>query len=99
MSAAIGGTAAAIGGGKFTHGAITGAFVVLFNHASHQARMPDDPPENAANQGDVQDPNKEINKVAESYIKHNDLQRVDLYLNYTVNSNGKLLNDRFHART
>jgi hypothetical protein len=32
MSAAIGGTAEALGGGKFANGAITGAYVMIFNH-------------------------------------------------------------------
>lgn len=36
IGAALGGTAEALGGGKFANGAITGAFVVLFNHLLHQ---------------------------------------------------------------
>ena len=32
VGATLGGTAEALGGGKFANGAITGAFVVLFNH-------------------------------------------------------------------
>jgi len=36
FGAAIGGTAEALGGGKFANGAITGAYVGLFNHAMHQ---------------------------------------------------------------
>ena len=36
MAAAVGGTAASISGGKFANGAITGAYVVLFNHWRHQ---------------------------------------------------------------
>ena len=35
VGAALGGTAEALGGGKFANGAITGAFVVLFNHLMH----------------------------------------------------------------
>ncbi|MDR0969400.1 MAG: DUF5675 family protein [Lentimicrobiaceae bacterium] len=35
MSAVLGGTAEALGGGKFANGAITGAFVMLFNHLQH----------------------------------------------------------------
>lgn len=38
MGAAIGGTAEALGGGKFANGAVTGAFVALFNHAMHQSQ-------------------------------------------------------------
>lgn len=38
LSAAIGGTAEALGGGKFANGAITGAYVGLFNHAMHQTQ-------------------------------------------------------------
>jgi hypothetical protein len=38
VSAAIGGTAEVLGVGKFANGAITGAFVGLFNHAMHQDR-------------------------------------------------------------
>jgi len=32
MSATIGGTAEALGGGKFANGAVTGAYVMMFNH-------------------------------------------------------------------
>jgi len=32
MSAAIGGTAEALGGGKFANGAVTGAYVMMLNH-------------------------------------------------------------------
>ena len=39
MSAAIGGTAEALGGGKFANGAVTGAYVMMFNHAMHQAQV------------------------------------------------------------
>ena len=35
VGAATGGTAEALGGGKFANGAITGAFVGLFNHGWH----------------------------------------------------------------
>jgi hypothetical protein len=36
LSAIIGGTAEALGGGKFTNGAVTGAYVMMFNHLSHK---------------------------------------------------------------
>jgi hypothetical protein len=36
LSAVIGGTAEALGGGKFTNGAVTGAYVMMFNHLSHK---------------------------------------------------------------
>ena len=36
MAAALGGTVETIGGGKFSNGAVTGAFVYLLNHASQQ---------------------------------------------------------------
>ncbi len=36
ISAPIGGTAEALGGGKFSNGAVTGAFVYLLNHANHE---------------------------------------------------------------
>jgi len=36
MAATLGGTAEALGGGKFSNGAVTGAFVYLLNHARHQ---------------------------------------------------------------
>ena len=36
LSAALGGTAEALGGGKFVNVAITGAYVVLFNHLMHE---------------------------------------------------------------
>jgi hypothetical protein len=34
-AAVVGGTASAIGGGKFANGAVSGAFTYLFNHAAH----------------------------------------------------------------
>jgi len=37
IGAAIGGTAEALGGGKFANGAVTGAFVGLFNDMMHQS--------------------------------------------------------------
>jgi hypothetical protein len=36
MSAVIGGTAEKLGGGKFANGAVTGAYVMMFNHLRHQ---------------------------------------------------------------
>jgi hypothetical protein len=36
MSAAIGGTAEALGGGKFANGAVTGAYVMMFNHLHNE---------------------------------------------------------------
>ena len=39
-SSVIGGTASVLGGGKFANGAVTGAYVMLFNHMQH----PEDPP-------------------------------------------------------
>mgnify|MGYP007049774142 CR=1 FL=1 len=36
LSAVIGGTAEALGGGKFANGAVTGAYVYLLNHAAHK---------------------------------------------------------------
>lgn len=38
--AAVGGTAAVLGGGKFANGAITGAYVVAFNHLLHKLQNP-----------------------------------------------------------
>lgn len=35
-SSVVGGTASVLGGGKFANGAVTGAFVYLFNEAAHQ---------------------------------------------------------------
>jgi len=40
IGATLGGTAEALGGGKFANGAITGAFVVLFNHLQHNTGEP-----------------------------------------------------------
>ena len=37
-SSVVGGTASVLGGGKFANGAITGAFVMIFNHMSHSER-------------------------------------------------------------
>jgi hypothetical protein len=36
MSAVIGGTAESLGGGKFANGAVTGAYVMMFNHLMSQ---------------------------------------------------------------
>ncbi|MDR0969397.1 MAG: hypothetical protein LBM67_02515 [Lentimicrobiaceae bacterium] len=36
LSAVLGGTVEALGGGKFANGAVTGAFVMLFNHLQHE---------------------------------------------------------------
>ena len=38
ISAAIGGTAEALGGGKFANGAVTGAYVMAFNHLLHSEK-------------------------------------------------------------
>ncbi|MCK9271842.1 MAG: hypothetical protein WC271_16040 [Bacteroidales bacterium] len=35
LSAALGGTAEVLGGGKFANGAVTGAYVMMFNHLMH----------------------------------------------------------------
>jgi len=35
MSAIVGGTAAELGGGKFANGAVTAAFVMMYNHMAH----------------------------------------------------------------
>ena len=34
-AAVVGGTASALGGGKFANGAVTGAYTMLFNHIAH----------------------------------------------------------------
>ncbi|MCK9271840.1 MAG: hypothetical protein M0P50_15500, partial [Bacteroidales bacterium] len=39
MAAALGGTAEALGGGKFANGAVTGAYVMMFNHLSTQIEV------------------------------------------------------------
>ena len=36
IAAVIGGTAEALGGGKFANGAVTGAFVEMYNHLMHE---------------------------------------------------------------
>ncbi|NLO50300.1 MAG: RHS repeat-associated core domain-containing protein, partial [Bacteroidales bacterium] len=36
VAAGVGGTAAVIGGGKFANGAVTGAYVMMFNHLMHE---------------------------------------------------------------
>jgi hypothetical protein len=38
MSAVIGGTAEALGGGKFANGSVIGAYVMMFNHLGHDWR-------------------------------------------------------------
>ena len=40
MAAALGGTVETIGGGKFSNGAVTGAFVYLLNHMAHETKDP-----------------------------------------------------------
>ena len=40
ISAAIGGTAEALGGGKFANGAVTGAYVMALNHLMHESQDP-----------------------------------------------------------
>jgi hypothetical protein len=42
-AAVVGGTASALGGGKFANGAVTGAYTMLYNHIAHR---PEDPPGN-----------------------------------------------------
>jgi hypothetical protein len=36
LSAALGGTAEVLGGGKFANGAVTGAYVMMFNHLNNE---------------------------------------------------------------
>lgn len=36
MAAIVGGTASKLGGGKFANGAVSGAFVHMYNHMAHQ---------------------------------------------------------------
>lgn len=43
LSAAIGGTAEALGGGKFANGAVTGAYVMMFNHLQDKIQEKKDP--------------------------------------------------------
>jgi hypothetical protein len=38
LSSVIGGTAEALGGGKFANGAVTGAYVMMLNHLGEQYR-------------------------------------------------------------
>ncbi len=58
MSAVIGGTAEKLGGGKFANGAVTGAYVMMFNHLGHE--------------GDGENPQKESSKQKLS-LKDKDL--------------------------
>jgi hypothetical protein len=48
ISAAIGGTAEALGGGKFANGAVTGAYVMAFNHLGSQFGKKDPDAEHAS---------------------------------------------------
>jgi RHS repeat-associated protein len=43
LSAALGGTAEALGGGKFANGAVTGAYVMMFNHLQDVIKERNDP--------------------------------------------------------
>ncbi len=43
-SAVVGGTSSMIGGGKFSNGAVTGAFTVWFNHLTHENEDYVEPP-------------------------------------------------------
>jgi len=40
MQAHVGGTAEALGGGKFANGAVTGAYVMMLNHLIHDGGNP-----------------------------------------------------------
>jgi hypothetical protein len=51
----LGGTASALGGGSFANGAITGAFVVLFNHVAHEVQSPQEPLESEDDDINVDD--------------------------------------------
>jgi RHS repeat-associated protein len=60
LSAALGGTAEVLGGGKFANGAVTGAYVMMFNHLMEQT-PPDDPPRKVdAISGNSHDPREPI---------------------------------------
>ena len=48
MAATLGGTAETLGGGKFSNGAVTGAFVYLLNHAAHKWHSTRESASNAA---------------------------------------------------
>ena len=39
ISAIVGGTASELGGGKFANGAVTGAFVMMYNELGHESRQ------------------------------------------------------------
>lgn len=45
MAGGIGGTAEALGGGKFANGAVTGAYVMMFNHMGGRLRRGNNIPE------------------------------------------------------
>ena len=61
ISAAIGGTAEALGGGKFANGAVTGAYVYLLNHMSHT---------NTKGEGKKQPKPKRVVQKAMNYLQH-----------------------------
>ena len=58
MNAIVGGTASELGGGKFANGAVTGAFIMMFNELGHQSNY-DKLEERVANE--AKDPKAIIN--------------------------------------
>jgi uncharacterized ParB-like nuclease family protein len=64
-SSAIGGTAEAIGGGKFANGAVTGAYTMLFNHITHPQNKPVNDPKSLDSVIEVQS-RKELVNTARS---------------------------------
>jgi len=46
VSSAVGGTSSVLTGGSFANGAVTGAFITIFNHMQHDG---DDTPETSQN--------------------------------------------------
>ena len=77
FGAAIGGTAEVLGGGKpvrpiwggFANGAITGAYVVLFNHLAHQGSG-DEPPTKKGG-GYVKDRESGLNFIEQTAMREN----------------------------
>ena len=74
MSAIIGGTVSEIGGGKFANGAVTGAFVMMYNEMAHKVHA------DKANSESLKKIYTEIQKV-----KNMNLDEFNQYVKYGIN--------------
>ena len=99
MSAAIGGTAEALGGGKFANGAVTGAYVMMFNHMGRKSNPEPTGIKFYDEQGNlIYNTNKEgaenrIYVIRDKYqddFSYHVLERSNNYLSYITDNNYEL---------